>query len=126
MMLQLYALLGIKHISSSCYRPETNGLVERMNGTIKKLLKTCLVGKDIREWDQILPLILFSIRASKQASTGFSPFELMFGYQIRGPLDVVKELWEEPEKDGEPVDLHQYVVDLRLTMRELAKQAVER
>ena len=124
LMLQLYSLLGIKNIASSCYHPETNALVERLNGTIKKLLKTCLVGRDTRTWDEILPLVLFSIRASKSESTGFSPFELMYGYQIRGPLDIVKELWVEEDKN-DPVDLHQYVLDLRTTMRELSKQAVE-
>ena len=126
-MFQLYAILGIKHISSSCYRPQTNALVERLNGTIKRLLKTCLVGRDPRNWDEILPLVLFSIRASKSETTGFSPFELMFGYEIRGPLDIVRELWVEPEETGQgSVDLHQYILDLRNTMRALASKAVER
>ena len=125
LMTQLYNLLGIKNIASSTYHPETNALVERLNGTIKKLLKTCLIDRDTRTWDEILPLVLFSIRASKSESTGFSPFELMYGYQIRGPLDIVKELWVEEDK-LDPVDLHQYVLDLRTTMRELSKQAVER
>ncbi len=30
-----------------------------------------------------------------QASTGFSPFELLYGRQPRGVLDVLRETWEE-------------------------------
>jgi transposase InsO family protein len=126
MMSQLYSMLGIRNITSSCYHAATNGLVERLNGTIKRLLKTCLIERDPRDWDQILDLVLFSLRSSKHETTGLSPFELMFGYPIRGPLDIVKELWVEEPKEGEPIEMHQYVLDLRTTMRELSKQAVER
>jgi hypothetical protein len=125
-MTQIYSLLGIKDIKSSCYRPETNALVERLNGSIKKLLKVCLVDRDIRCWDEVLPLVLFSLRASKHETTGFSPFELMYGYQIRGPLDILRELWVDECQEQERVDLHQYVLDLRTTMRELSRVAVER
>ena len=124
LMQHLFRMLGVKHIKSSPFHAQSNALVERLNGTIKKLLKTCLVGKDIRRWDELLPLVLFAIRSSKHESTGFSPFELMYGYEIRGPLDIVRELWAEEDKES-PVNLHQYVMDLRATMRELRKQALE-
>ncbi len=37
--------------------------------------------------------LLFAYREVPQCSTGFSPFELLFGRQVRGPLDVLKEGW---------------------------------
>jgi RNase H-like domain found in reverse transcriptase/Reverse transcriptase (RNA-dependent DNA polymerase)/Integrase zinc binding domain/Integrase core domain/SCAN domain len=123
LMEQLYKTLGVKHIKSSPYRPETQGVVERLNGTIKRLLKTCLVGKDIRNWDQVLPLVLFSIRSAKHESVGYTPFQLLYGYDIRGPLDIIKELWTQEESQGK--DVHQYVLDLRSSMRELAKIAAK-
>ena len=49
-----------------------------------------------RDWDELLPYILFAYREVPQASTGFSPFELLYGRTVRGPLDVVRETWEEP------------------------------
>ncbi|KAG9472853.1 hypothetical protein GDO78_016533 [Eleutherodactylus coqui] len=35
-----------------------------------------------------------SIREVPQASTGFSPFELVYGRHPRGLLDIDKETWE--------------------------------
>ena len=126
MMKQLTALLGIEDIRSSCYRPESNALVERLNGTIKKLIRTCLVGKNLNQWETVLPLVLFAIRATKHATTQLSPFNLVFGYNVRGPLDIVKELWVDEPPGEHPQDLHEYVLDLRKTMRVLSQQAVER
>ncbi len=42
----------------------------------------------------MLPYVLFGIREVPQASTGFTPFELLFGRQPRGLLDVAREAWE--------------------------------
>ncbi len=46
-----------------------------------------------RDWDKWLPFLLFAYREVPQCSTGFSPFELLFGRQVHGPLDVLKEGW---------------------------------
>ncbi len=49
---------------------------------------------DRRDWDKMLPYVLFGIREVPQASTGFTPFELLFGRQPRGLLDVAREAWD--------------------------------
>ena len=43
------------------------------------------------------------IREVPQASTGFSPFELIYGREVRGPLDILKETWEADQKSDESV-----------------------
>ena len=50
--------------------------MERFNKTLKALLRkaTSDIGKD---WDKLLPYLLFAYREVPQASTGFSPFELL-------------------------------------------------
>ena len=77
---EVYSLLKIKPIRTTPYHPQTDGLVKRFNHTVKSMLrKTATEGKD---WDDLL----FACREVPQASTGFSPFELLYGRQIRGPL----------------------------------------
>ena len=36
---------------------------------------------------------MFAVRESVQESLGFSPFELVFGHSVRGPLKLLKENW---------------------------------
>uniref|UniRef100_A0A8D0DEN8 Gypsy retrotransposon integrase-like protein 1 n=1 Tax=Sander lucioperca TaxID=283035 RepID=A0A8D0DEN8_SANLU len=93
-MKELCVLLKIKQLRTSVYHPQTDGLVERFNKTLKSMLRKA-VGEDGRNWDQLLPYILFAVREVPQSSTGFSPFELLLSYRPRGLLDIAKEAWEE-------------------------------
>ncbi|KAG5276770.1 hypothetical protein AALO_G00109540 [Alosa alosa] len=93
---QVYDVLGIKGIKTTLYHPQTDGLVERFNQTLKSMLRK-FVAENGKDWDRWLPYLLFTYREVPQASTGFSPFELLFGWPVRGPLDVLKEAWEGPQ-----------------------------
>ena len=59
-----------------------------------------------RNWDKLLPYLLFAYREVPQASTGFSPFELLYGRKICGPLDVLKESWAERDCKQQSVLQH--------------------
>ncbi len=93
-MADLCRLLQVKQLRTSVYHPQTDGLVERFNQTLKRMLRR-VAAEDRRDWDRMLPYVLFGIREVPQASTGFTPFELLFGRQPRGLLDVAKEAWEQ-------------------------------
>ncbi|KYO28110.1 hypothetical protein Y1Q_0005104 [Alligator mississippiensis] len=62
-------------------------------GTLKGMLKAYM-DSNPNDWDEKLLHLLFAYWEVPQESTGFSPFELMFGKQVRGPLDLVREEWE--------------------------------
>ena len=49
---------------------------------------------DGKNWDQLVPHVLFAIREVPQASMGFSSFELLYGRRPQGLLDLAKEAWE--------------------------------
>ena len=45
------------------------------------------------DWDEGIHFVLYAIRSSVQDSLGFTPFELVYGHDVRGPLKVLKESW---------------------------------
>ena len=47
--------------------------------------------------------MLFAFRDVPQASTGLSPFELVYSCAVWGPLDVLKETWESDSHSSESV-----------------------
>ena len=88
-MLGLFQL-GDKQIKSSAYHPESYGALERFHSTLKNMISTyCLDNK--KDWDEGISLLLFAVRESVQESLGFSPFELLFGHSVGGPLKLLKE-----------------------------------
>ena len=68
---ELYHLLHIRRIRTTPYHPQTDGLVERFNGTLKGMLRK-FVGRGQKDWDEYLPYLLFAYREVPQESTGFS------------------------------------------------------
>ena len=68
---------GVKKSHTTPYHPMGDGLVERMNRSLLTLLRTH-VEKD-SQWEEHLQLLLFMYRTTKHASTGLSPYEILFG-----------------------------------------------
>ena len=57
--------------------------------------------------------LLFAYREVPQDSTGFSPFELLYGRTVRGPMHTLKELWTKEIETPKVKNSYQYVFEMR-------------
>jgi len=74
-----------------------------------------------KEWDEGVHLVLFAAREAMQDSLGFSPFELIFGWTVRGPLKLVKEAWLSEDTTVNLLDHMSDLQDKLLTAAKLAE-----
>lgn len=79
--------LGVKHRTTTAYHPQTNGMDERLNGTLVKILKN-YVNQHPNTWDDHLKWAIHVYNITQHNSTGYSPYEAMFGYKPRSPLNL--------------------------------------
>ena len=75
----------IKKLSTTSYRPSSNGICERLNGTLQMKLKAILQesGKDKSKWTEVVPVALMAKRNDPHSTTGFTPSELMFTFRVK-------------------------------------------
>lgn len=102
--------LGIAQYRSSAYHPQSQGALERWHQTLKNMMRVYCFQTE-KDWDEGIHLLLFAARESVQESLGFSPFELVFGHIVRGPLKLLKE--KLLSSSSESINLLQYVSDFR-------------
>jgi len=80
-----------------------------------------------RQWHKYVPLIVWALREVPNATTGVSPYMLVYGLVPRGPLAVLKETWAGEQKIspdlGKPIE--EYLLDLRQKLCETAIYADE-
>ena len=112
--------LKIRQFSSSAYHPESQGALERFHQTLKTMIKTYCFDTE-KCWDKGIHLLLFASRESVQESLGFSPFELVFGHTVRGPLKLFKEKFLSDSNDC--LNLFSYVSEFRTRLSKVCDLA---
>ena len=119
LMKQLCQLYHIEKSRTTPYHPEGNGQCERFNRTLHDLLRS-LPPEQKRRWPHALPQILFAYNTTPHASTGHSPFELMFGQKVRLPVDFLLGLAEE---ELDPVCTHDWLKQHQENLKEIYAHA---
>ena len=77
---------NIRHRITSPYHPQANGQVESSNKVIKGIL-TKTVRSHHKDWATRLPEVLWAYRTTWRNTTGFSPYELVYGKTITFPIE---------------------------------------
>ncbi len=85
-MKQICQMLNIKQRFHVPYRPQSSGMVECANRTIKESISK-QVAQHKNQWIDALPTVLTILRATPSKATGISPFELMTGRVVKLPID---------------------------------------
>jgi hypothetical protein len=85
----------VDHRVTSPFHPQANGLAERVVQVVKRSLRKLCETKQTTQWDLQLPWVALGYRCSKQSSTGFTPYELLYARQPVFPSQLQEKL-EEP------------------------------
>lgn len=104
-------LLNISKTRTTPAHTRSDGMVERSNRTIKEMLAK-YVQKDQRDWYLYIDYIVMAYNATPHQSTGLTPHKMVFGDEMRMPLDILSPL-KNDEEDFVGSNEHYFVAKLR-------------
>jgi Integrase core domain len=109
----LASTLGFRHVMTTAYHPQANGMVKRLHRQLKEALRARQCGS---AWAEHIPWALLGVRAAPKDDSGVSAAEVMFGM----PLNLPGEVLEKPGSGGEaerpaglPVRPRSYAKDVK-------------
>lgn len=120
---ELCHILGINKSRTTPYHPMGNGLTERFNRTLIKMLGT-LENSQKQDWKSHISSLVHAYNSMKQETTGQSPFFLMFGREARLPIDLLFRT----EEQNQPENLNAYIKSLKSKLEQsynLAKKSIQ-
>ena len=94
---RLQELAGVEGSHTTPYHPQGNGQVERFNRTIINMLKT-LPDVHKSRWKDHVDKLVFAYNCTRNDTTTFSPFYLLFGRSPRLPVDFMFDLGEDDDQ----------------------------
>lgn len=129
MVMNFLKELGCRHLTTTAYRPQTNGCCERLNQTLVNTISKLALDKEgTADWDEFVTPALMALRTMPNDGTGYTPAMLLYGKEMRTPAN-----WPVPRRDfvlGEETEaIVQRVVDINdllLKLRDDARSKAQR
>lgn len=119
---ELFRMLGIRKSRTSPYHPQGDPQPERFNRTLLSMLGTLDPAQKNR-WSQHISQLVHAYNCTKNESTGYSPYYLLFGREARLQVDLCFDL----SLDGEAGKTHlQYVHRMKGELQKAYQLAAER
>ena len=112
--------LEIRHHKTTPYNPQSNGVVERTNGTLLQLLRATLI-EFTGQWDELLPWCARCYNGAYHRAINNTPFYLMFMRDARIPYDV---LLPHAPHDSVPEDSQSVLAHRAARCLDLARKAI--
>ena len=101
---QLMQLLEMNKTRTIPFHPQSIAVIERVNKLLQNTLTKC-INEEQSNWLQQLPYVMMAYRSSVHESTGYTPQFLVFGQELRLPLDC-RHL---NQQENETTDIHEFV-----------------
>lgn len=111
------------HRRTTAYHPRTNGLTERFNKTLADMMSH-YVSESHDDWDRFLPFLVHAYNTAVHDTLGYSPSELLFGFNPDELSDVAYDTpGNNPDLNKTPLlDIVMY----REKAREIAVQRLQK
>lgn len=109
---ELLKMLGIQKSRTTPYHPQGDAQPERFNRTLLSMLGT-LDKSQKPKWSQHVSQLVHAYNCTRNDSTGYSPYLLMFGREARLPIDLCFSV----SSDGKAENYQQYVSKLRSDLK---------
>lgn len=106
---------NINHNMTSGYHPQANGIDERFNGTLVRIL-LAYIDEEQENWDEQVKWAVYLYNTTIHNSTGFTPYHVLFGFSPRTPLNA--------HSNSDPIDLSESE-ELRSRIREITHENIQ-
>ena len=91
-MQEALKLLGVQIHYVSPYHPQSNGVCERLNGTLINMLASYTNNDNQNRWTQFIQMVVFAYNTSIHSATGFTPYFLTHGREASIGSDAALSL----------------------------------
>jgi len=111
---EICKLFEVRKTRTTSYRPCSNGIIEKFNGTLEKMIRS-FVNKNANNWDSFIGILMSAYRSTPHPATGYTPNLLMLGREVCTPNQLLFPL---PRIVGDG-DHDNYVAQIRDKMEEI-------
>lgn len=110
----LCRIFQINKTLATPYHPRSNGMVERLNRTIKEMLSKYITSHQT-DWDRYIDCIVLAYNTTPHETTGISPYRMLFAREANLSLNLMTE--KDAKDSDHEIYNTEYVRNLEIKLK---------